>query len=512
MHWGNLYDGVLLLSLALSVVIWPTQLISDAQYRWLRIIAVGLTALQLVVDGPRIQLIPAYFVAALFLVLLIPRASSTEPSAIRERTERFSKRLARWTMVVVVGLTVTLSIVLCVYFPRFAFPEVTGNYQLGVREVRVVDDARVEPNTADPNDRRELLLRITYPADAAGDASGFSVATVPNVGLAALATLLPLKERLIHPALKWGRVPTHQRVDAPVSRDRAAFPVLLFSHGHGGIPEQNTALVEELASHGYIVVAINHAYASALYEYADGLGVMTAMPARVDAVADEITPEIRATVRELNAARSSTSNVADMVTSERKVVALIPRTSKVYEDVHREVSDDQRFAIGYLESLQSVDPILKGRLDTTRVGVLGMSMGGTASLITCSLDARCKAGINLDGFNSATLDIPPLTTPFMVMNNSQSQSGLIAVTSAQASAYHLQIEDSRHYNFTDVALAAPKLRQLGILGRIDGARMNRIVNDYALAFFDHHLMNATTSPSSSTSRYPEVVFMGNESR
>ena len=118
MQWGNLHDGVLLLSLALCVVIWPTQLISDAQYRWLRIIAVGLTALQLVVDGPRNQLIPAYLVAALFLVLLIPRASSAEPSAVREQTEGSSKRMARWAMVVVLGLMLALSMVLCAYFPR----------------------------------------------------------------------------------------------------------------------------------------------------------------------------------------------------------------------------------------------------------------------------------------------------------------------------------------------------------------------------------------------------------
>jgi predicted dienelactone hydrolase len=45
--------------------------------------------------------------------------------------------------------------------------------------------------------------------------------------------------------------------DAPVS-DLALFPLIVFSHGSGGVSFQSIFLMEALASHGFVVVAPNH--------------------------------------------------------------------------------------------------------------------------------------------------------------------------------------------------------------------------------------------------------------
>lgn len=45
--------------------------------------------------------------------------------------------------------------------------------------------------------------------------------------------------------------------DAPISR-RTSFPLVLFSHGNGGIAVQSIFLTEALASHGFVVVAPDH--------------------------------------------------------------------------------------------------------------------------------------------------------------------------------------------------------------------------------------------------------------
>lgn len=45
--------------------------------------------------------------------------------------------------------------------------------------------------------------------------------------------------------------------DAPPSGD-APYPVLVFSHGNGGMPQQNWSLTERLASHGWLVIAPGH--------------------------------------------------------------------------------------------------------------------------------------------------------------------------------------------------------------------------------------------------------------
>ena len=46
--------------------------------------------------------------------------------------------------------------------------------------------------------------------------------------------------------------------------------MVLFSPGLAGVRSQNTAWAQELASHGYVVVALDHPYDSAAVVLADG--------------------------------------------------------------------------------------------------------------------------------------------------------------------------------------------------------------------------------------------------
>ena len=45
---------------------------------------------------------------------------------------------------------------------------------------------------------------------------------------------------------------------------------VLFAHSLGGLKIQNTSLMEDLASHGYICVACDFPYDSSLVQYQDG--------------------------------------------------------------------------------------------------------------------------------------------------------------------------------------------------------------------------------------------------
>ena len=92
--------SIALILLAVCVVAWPTQWIPDRQYRWLRIAAVAAVVLQMIVDQPRLQLVPAYGVAMLFLLLLIAGPGTDgQPSSLRESQEGKRKKLVRWSLV-----------------------------------------------------------------------------------------------------------------------------------------------------------------------------------------------------------------------------------------------------------------------------------------------------------------------------------------------------------------------------------------------------------------------------
>src|SRR5438876_8356897 len=68
----------------------------------------------------------------------------------------------------------------------------------------------------------------------------------------------------------FGRVATHATAATPVSGAQRTWPVLFFSPGLSVPREQYTALCADLASRGYVVVALSVPYESSVSVLADG--------------------------------------------------------------------------------------------------------------------------------------------------------------------------------------------------------------------------------------------------
>ena len=102
--------------------------------------------------------------------------------------------------------------------------EEPGPYAVGRRTEEVTDPARED---------RTLTVEVWYPAEAAGAPSPYEL--IPGVAFeAGLAT-----------------------VDAAPSPE-GPFPLVVFSHGSGGLRQQSATIVETVASHGFVVIAADH--------------------------------------------------------------------------------------------------------------------------------------------------------------------------------------------------------------------------------------------------------------
>lgn len=112
-------------------------------------------------------------------------------------------------------------------------PDVTGPYAVGRTTIEISDPAR---------DGRTLTVDVWYPSDAE------DVVGTPKsvIDLLVTSTESPLAY-----------------ADPPVSDD-SEFPLVVFSHGSGGIRFQSWFLSEHLASHGFVVAAPDHAGNTAL--------------------------------------------------------------------------------------------------------------------------------------------------------------------------------------------------------------------------------------------------------
>jgi hypothetical protein len=111
-----------------------------------------------VIDHLRIQMVPAYAVAVILLVVLLRRLFMPYKHA---SSSWFKKGLLSIIILGVSGLTVYSSLLL----PVFTMPEPTGNYAIGTVSRHLTDESRTETKSADPNAKRELLINVWYPVD-----------------------------------------------------------------------------------------------------------------------------------------------------------------------------------------------------------------------------------------------------------------------------------------------------------------------------------------------------------
>ena len=76
---------------------------------------------------------------------------------------------------------------------------------------------------------------------------------------------------------------------------------------------------------------------------------------------------------------------------------------------------DITFVVDQLDKINEESSALAGRLDLTRLGVFGHSLGGNAALEFCRRDDLCKVAVNLDGANWNEVGKVGLKKPAMII-------------------------------------------------------------------------------------------------
>ncbi|QNP75173.1 alpha/beta fold hydrolase [Streptomyces roseirectus] len=405
----------------------------------------------------------------------LPFAVSPLLRALRRRPGRRAWR-ARWWLalpgsVACLGL-IAAGPVAAWAFPVPVFPEPSGPFAVGTRVVQWTDPNRPETFTADPDDRRTVVVQLWYPARKSPpgvrraqylgrtrqEARTVSAALADAVGLPGFLT----------DGLPQAR--THAVVDAPVAGGDERFPVVLFSPGAGGVRTQNTAWAEELAGHGYVVAALDHPYDSAAVVLDDGRTVHAVTASTGDRDADD------ALAADWTAVRAA----------------------------------DLGFVLTRLEDLNRGASIgndsLAGRLDTGRAAVTGHSMGGAAALQAARKDPRFTAVIDLDGYPHGAVS-PALRQPVLALTQAITPNTdpryLPRLTRALASntttSYRLTLPGAAHLTFMDGPLYLPPVPSIvGSLGRTGSVRA---VAAPTLAFLDATLRHTPGDLADTLSPY-----------
>lgn len=278
--------------------------------QWALATFVLIAALQLLLEGYRWQLIPFY---GLLLLLLVLTFWQTSP------------QWAGNSILVFAFCGIAFSTGLHYLLPDFEFPQPTGNYTVGVTDHAWSSGVRA---------------KIWYPANPAihVEESGYLADfDRPLLGL----------PTIVYSHLKGRKIASYQ--DATPAGGH--FPVIVYEYGADGHAEENTFLLTDLASHGYVVVAVDHS--KTLAEYALDLVDLSTQP-----------EQFLAAMREV---------------------------------VMPERFGDLMHVVNGLETFNQNHFLLAGMLDLAQINFLGYSLGGGIVSDYCATHSNCRAVVNLDG-------------------------------------------------------------------------------------------------------------------
>ena len=348
--------------------------------------------------------------------------------------------------------------------PAFLFAdykgrEVTGSYKIAQTEAILVDESREETFENDGS-KREVPVHFYYPEDA---------------------------------------------------KDGETFPLVIFSHGAFGYYQSNSSTYMELASHGYVVVSLDHPYHSFFCKDTDGkiITVNQEFLNDVMKVNEDAIPEseiIQLSSAWLKLRTDDISFVLDSIENYNK-------EGKLDESWFTKGNQDM-----IRKALDMVDP--------EKIGLMGHSLGGASSVELGRKRNDIDAVIDLDGtmlgeqkdvvecepyefegiryHEKYILDETSYPVPLFAMDSvlhHESRVGAKAIDMPYANNTVLEnavegdetyIVDTAHMNFTDLPLFAPFLGKMLGTGTIDAGKCVDIMNDLVLKFYDAKLKDMGT--------------------
>ena len=278
-----------------------------------------------------------------------------------------------------------------------------------------------------------------------------------------------------------------------------SLPLVVFSHGAFGYYQSNMSAYMDLASNGYVVIALDHPHHSFFATDTSGKTVI-------------VDPGF------IQSAINIENDVYDAETTfgimSKAMKLRLDDMNFVLDTIESAVSEepDETWAFGSDESREDVGRALS-LIDIEKIGLFGHSMGGATS-VTAGRRSDVSAVIDLDGTmfgevlgvenGEEICSTEPYTTPILDVRNQSHQESceealrlkkdyvnnvIIDNASDGRSTY---FKGSGHMNFTDLPLISPFIA--GALGTGDADPEVCIdqVNALVLEFFDYYLKGKGT--------------------
>ncbi|MFK8844828.1 alpha/beta hydrolase family protein [Streptomyces sp. Ac-502] len=342
---------------------------------------------------------------------------------------------------------------------RLRLPAPTGPYAVGRSTLPLADHSRRDPWVPTATSR-ELMVGLYYPAHR-GTGTSARYATVEESRH--LIKAQGWENRVTPEALSTTAV--HSRTDArPAS---GTYPLLIVSPGFSAPRYSLTSLAEDLASRGYVVATVDHAYESTGTAFPGGRILTCAACEQVNGTED----------------------------GPRR--ATVGRGQDVSFVLDRLIGHQSAWRYSHL-------------IDEQHIGMAGHSLGGASAGSAMARDSRIRAGVNMDGAFQDPVPAGGLgSRPFLMLGTDnevhrpggRDRTWDLAWSRLDGWKRWLTVAGADHFTFSDApvivdALTPPTTDVTDTTGTtaspapqppLSGQRSVALTRTYVAAFFDQHL-------------------------
>jgi predicted dienelactone hydrolase len=453
---------IILLLLCVAFIIY-LSVRKDASHKKIALrVILGILAAHLIFDGYRWQMIPIYI-----LSLIITFCIYKEYPLLKGNWFFKSAKILLLAVLLLIGFALPTAL------PVFDLPETNGKFKVGSQYIHLKTD-RDEIITENPDDKRELMIKVWYPANIKNEEKEAYLNDGDRISFAKKYNL----QGAVFNYLDYVKTNTFTAPEIV----NGQFPVLLFSHGSYSKASGYYAIIENIVSHGYIVLNINHTYESTGTLFPDG---------SIKLYNQEYDKKFVSTQEMSDLAWKSTQDYNNAKTEEEKLLVSENVLKKyIAANVTRKWSEDM---VSVLDELQNwnTSTFLANHLDTSKIGVFAHSQGGSAAGQITLDDARISAGMNIDGVQWGTMVDTIFTKPFLNLSSDWTSphpnfNKYAYRNGSTAVFYDAHVKNAGHASFMDIPLMinVPQLNESGTINPTDAYAA---INETILLFFNRHL-------------------------
>lgn len=344
---------------------------------------------------------------------------------------------------------------------------ITGPYAVGTENFTIVDHERTEV-LGPGNGPRKIAVRMYYPTSKESVEGKEKADIFTERKLQALQKAFHFKQ--VDPVLL--KADYYEGAEHVKGQK---FPLVIYNHGHQAYVEANTFLCCELASNGYIVASVGHAYEAVANEYEDG---------SFDLFDKNVNKLMY----------GSFFRYWQTVAAQKKLMKAKGTPEELFEkfDVFQKKYGSyiiDRIPVWAEDTMCAVRE-LKTRyaawIDFSKgIGATGHSLGGATAYYLCHHEEEFTCGVNIDGSPFGNYEGMVMKRPFLQICCKQNYNTMTRpLFGTEAFARCEIFEHMNHVGFTDAKFFIPIK---AIVGKLDGIEMYERLAACHFEVFDKYL-------------------------